>query len=116
MSEANNICKQCGGVTGPFAREVVRTLNMLHQQGTHACIGHPEPSSKHDGDLGHNATVCYQDNGYLAEDGTTFSLEEVSISDKTRRVYLTPSEALSLLAWLRQEENKLQQLAQEDKA
>jgi hypothetical protein len=69
----------------------------------------------HDGDLGHNATVSYTDVGYIdVNDGSSFSLEEVIISDKVRYAYLTPSEALSLLTWLQQEKPKLEQLVKEN--
>lgn len=67
----------------------------------------------HDGDLGHNATVKYVNSLYSSSDGEPYTLEEVSISDKMRHVLLTPKEALSLLAWLKQEELNLHRLARE---
>ena len=66
--------------------------------------------TKHDGDLGHNAMVSYDDCRYESGDGTTFDMEEVLISDKMRHVYITPGEALSLLEWLQQERDRLEQL------
>lgn len=69
--------------------------------------------AKHNGDLGHNATVCYQDAHYISDDGSPFWLPEVLLSDKIRYVYLTPGEALSLLDWLQQNREKLEQLAKE---
>lgn len=69
--------------------------------------------AKHDGDLGHNAMVSYGDCRYSTQDGEIFFNEEVLISDKTRHVYLTAGEALSLLTWLQQEKTKLEQLAEE---
>src|SRR6266487_6364306 len=65
------------------------------------CTCEDSPAKHHDGDLGHNATVSYVDCRYSADDGSTFYLEEVLISDKMRHVYLTPGEALSLLFWLK---------------
>lgn len=67
----------------------------------------------HDGDLGHNAMVGYDDYRYSGDDGSTFYMEEVLISDKMLHVYITPGEALNLLAWLKQEEEKLKQLVKE---
>ena len=69
---------------------------------------------KHDGNLGHNASVTFVDDVYVSdEDGHDFMVESVSISDKTRCVVLVPSEALSLLAWLEQERTKLELLSKE---
>jgi hypothetical protein len=67
----------------------------------------------HDGDLGHNATVKYVNSLYSTTAGEPFTLEEVSISDQMRYVLLTPKEALSLLAWLKQEELNLHRLTRE---
>lgn len=68
----------------------------------------------HDGDLGHNSTVWYEDQRYICWDGSDFYAEEVRISDRTNCATLTPGEALSLLEWLQQEKSKLQQLQSDD--
>ncbi len=67
----------------------------------------------HNGDLGHNASVAYIDDRYEDDDGESFFLESISISDKMRHVVLIPLEALSLLGWLQQEREHLQQLVKE---
>lgn len=65
------------------------------------------------GDLGHNASAFYVMATYVTQNGETFSLEEVMISDKTRYVYLTPKEARRLRLWLEQEEPRLVLLEEE---
>jgi hypothetical protein len=65
---------------------------------------------QHTGDLGHNATVWFDYVPYSWGNGTTSSLEEVAISDKTWCVHLTPSEALSLLRWLSENKPQLEEL------
>lgn len=69
----------------------------------------------HDGDLGHNSVVWYEDMKYIGDDGSSFYCEEVRISDKTHCVTLIPKEALSLLDWLQQERSTLERLVKEGK-
>ncbi len=70
---------------------------------------------KHNGDLGHNAMVSFDECRYSTSDGDTFYFEEVLISDQMRHIFLTPKEALSLLDWLLQEKPKLQRLVEEQR-
>lgn len=78
---------------------------------TTPCTCSPEP--KHDGNLGHNSTVFYEDDPYMTSTGETFYVKSVMLSDKIRHLALIPKEALSLLAWLEQERLTLEQLAKE---
>jgi hypothetical protein len=69
---------------------------------------------KHDGNLGHNAVVWYEDMKYITEDGDVFYNKEINISDKMRWISLIPKEALSLLEWLKQEEPRLRKMIEDE--
>ncbi len=106
MSE--QICQQCGGhkaisyeIAPSYRNGLIGTIEL--------CMC---PPKHHDGDLGHNAMVSIDSCRYSGDDGSTFYLEEVLISDKMRHLYLTPGEALSLLDWLTQEKAKLLRLVE----
>jgi hypothetical protein len=63
----------------------------------------PEPAPKHGGPLGDDdAVVQYAEKGVY-----------ISYISMDEYVYLSPKQALSLLAWLKQEEAELQRLAKE---
>mgnify|MGYP003622941563 CR=1 FL=1 len=110
----NTICKQCGGYTSytsdeTFVKLPARVVLLS------LCPGHPEPAKgSHDGDLGHNATVYYDDDPYSTADGETFYVRSVMISAKMRHIALLPKEALSLLAWLQSERVTLEKLVNEE--
>jgi hypothetical protein len=68
------------------------------------------PQPYHDGKLDTGVTVVEYGEVYQSYKKTT---QGIHICDEDECVYLDPKQALSLLAWLRQEEGKLQQLAKE---
>jgi len=74
------------------------------------CLGHPElpkePKPKHDGMLDEKLRVQY----YRADEE---SLPLVGTTDGTAVSFYTPKQALSLLAWLYQEQETLEALAKE---
>lgn len=119
----SNPCPQCGGQKTPIISISAYQTNTtvpsypMHAPTTHVWPTYIQfcccPQPRHDGDLGHNATVWYEDVSYSSSTGPSFSCCEVAISDKMRHVYLIPSEALSLLRWLQQERPHLEQLVQE---
>ncbi|SRR6266487_720002 len=118
----SNQCRKCGGqkvvyyTAGPCSGNgfITPAIHAISSSTAAICTCEDGTAKHHDGDLGHNATVSFGDCRYSADDGSTFYLEEVLISDKMRHVYLTPGEALSLLFWLKQEEAHLAALAKGD--
>jgi len=88
-------------------------VNGLKGEGYYDMSERELTATKHNGDLGHNTMVSYDHCDYLSNDGEYFSFEEVLLSDKMRYFSLTAKEALSLLAWLQQEREKLKQLVKE---
>lgn len=120
MNEIITSCKQCGGVTS-WTVEIDRSLSdrpISYEPPLNfkLCPGHPKPVTQHDGRLDtreddHQARVTLQEN-YLQWDNTKI----VSISGghgdiEASCCYLDPAQALSLLAWLKQEEESLKRLA-----
>ena len=123
MSEQeNNLCETCGGLkriayTIEFRECAPHSISVNPGQFTapfKLCPGHPEPTPKHDGGLGNDLRVHYDDNlddpWDLANKAT---YKGVRVSNPYGYMPLTPAQALLLLAWLRQEEVKLQRLAKE---
>lgn len=123
MNEIITSCKQCGGLTS-WSFMIDRSLPgapapFAPMPQLMLCPGHPTP--KHDGRLDtreddHQARVTLQEN-YLQWDNTKI----VSISGghgdiEASCCYLDPAQSLSLLAWLKQEEEGLKQLVGGDKA
>lgn len=118
MSE-NNICEQCGGYTSVTDGNITYQFRPVPPGSTFhlggnvlvLCPGHPEPAPKHDGKLdGHgDATASYGKvyHSYKKE------VQGVHIDKLDDGVCLDPQQALSLLAWLRQEESALEQLVKE---
>lgn len=113
-----NVCEQCGGVTGPVAREVARTLHALQAQGKFACPGHPEPTPKHNGLLDE---FDIRDNRHAAieiQQNPTFWNGPVWLYGgygdcESRCISLNPQQALSLLAYLEQKRPVLEQMVKE---
>lgn len=109
-------CDTCGGlknVTFPIAQTKGMEPARAFQPFTYTlCPGHPMP--KHDGRLGgeeHEAqTVDYRQ---LGHGHTYISLRYDDSSRREDDIWLSPKQALSLLAWLKQEEQTLQELAKE---
>lgn len=114
MSE-QSICPICGGV--PNQSVIVRRLPAMNSERVpypiapvppiRLCLGHPEPAPKHDGKLDGDGDAKVQYGAaYPGERG----IYVVDTTDDDS-VYLSPAQALSLLAWLKQEEAELQRLA-----
>lgn len=82
----------------PYGHHVLESTASKYREAS-------EPAPKHDGDLGEHL-VDYR-YGDVEIDKTLNDL------DHPVRVRLRPKEALSLLAWLKQEEPELQRLAKE---
>lgn len=101
-------CKRCGGVTQisygrtPLANPMPETQGLMPPLVFLLCPGHP--AEKHDGHLGEDAFVSLTDSC-----ANIYQIDGDFIS-------LTTKQALSLLAWLRQEEQALKQLAKEQEA
>ena len=116
-------CQRCSGqkvvyyTAGPCSSNgfITPAIHAISSSSAKICTCEDSPAKHHDGDLGHNAMVSFDDCRYSADDGSTFYLEEVLLSDKMRHVYLTPGEALSLLDWLTQEKATLQRLVEEQR-
>lgn len=113
MSNGNNlqanICEQCGGmirieytITFEYCtpREM-RAEPYPHTSPFKLCPGHPDPASKHDGNLSGHSSVEY----YALKDRTWVRLREGG-----ETWILSPAEALSLLSWLQQEKPVVEQL------
>lgn len=116
VSEEDNVCSQCGGikrVDWTISFEECRPVEMRFEPASLAgnwrlCPGHPEPVRKHDGIL--DARSQYFRYVLLTNEGD----RQVVIMDNTFDGFgITPAQALSLLAWLKQEESELQRLAKE---
>ena len=99
MTTEYNLCPTCGGVKGPV---------WPRTYGPCRCADGPMPVSKHDGKLDKDGDAKVQYGAaYPGEEGVYV----IDVSHDA--VYLNPSQALSLLAWLQQEEAKLHRLAKE---
>lgn len=128
-------CKKCGGliiqvesVIEPTIDSVLdiaegKTISNTIERfvvqipvDTELCPGHPETSEKHNGSLDSKAfyTVGYGNVNALLLHGPTYGVTiEGKYSNELGedRVGLTPEQALSLLAWLRHEEETLKSMA-----
>lgn len=119
MSE-NNICEQCGGYTSVTDGNITYQFRPVPPGSTFhlggnvlvLCPGHPEPAPKHDGKIN-----SYYEARYVQDQHRK---ERVFVGDGahslSNHITLSPSESLSLLAWLRQEESTLEQLVKEQEA
>lgn len=102
--QERNLCALCGGplqashlwCPGPHSKEDL------------------EPAPKHDGKLDERGDYTVE--LWVQHGKATVDIDEnISswVCDNPRNVELTPKQALSLLAWLKQEEQELQRLAKE---
>src|SRR2546429_9149585 len=101
----SNICERCGGIkTVYYEVEWLpgkRAALAQHQSSIMKLCMCPIERIKHDGGLGDDYTVAWHYN-------------DIEIRDQGAEcVGLTVQQALSLLAWLRQEESALEALAEE---
>lgn len=117
----NNVCETCGGyktiwykvdlvMKGGPEQTVVPSQGVLTTTPFNLCPGHPEPAPKHDGKMSDYAFVKV--NEYPSVEIASKGDEEATLS-YYEAVHISPKEALSLLDWLRQEEQELQRLAKE---
>lgn len=118
-------CKQCGGLTSwemkIDQRLVGETTSIVPPSSLALCLGHPAP--QHDGRLDTrfdetHARVSLEDNFETWDDSIP---KLVYISGgygdcENYNLYLDPAQALSLLAWLKQEEETLKKLVGGDEA
>jgi len=124
MSEQeSDTCKTCGGVKRidwTISFEQCRPVEMRFDPASLAsgnwrlCPGHSELAPNHDGKLdaqGKHEVSYWKDK--LARQTWVCIEETDDLLDEPEHVQLTPTQALSLLAWLRQEEAELQRLAEE---
>lgn len=115
-TEQGNACPTCGGMlsieyTIQFREARPYMINVSSME--RVCLGHPMPERKHDGQLGSNATVTYGEAATSAwgiVDGIHIEHFDLGQEDVTG---MSPSQALSLLSWLKQEEPTLQKMAKE---
>lgn len=106
-----NICGQCGGVKRidwTISFEECQPVEMRFDPASLAnywrlCPGHPEPVSKHDGQLNEEGTHNVYPNNFNG----------IGISGEGGTIGLPAKEALSLLAWLKQEEDNLHKMAEQ---
>lgn len=119
MSEQeSNICAICGGVKRVYwtiSFEECHPVDVRFDPASLAsnwrlCPGHPEPATKHDGSL-QPASRVYHDVDGLRRPVVRIDGEYQTGPEDT--VELSPHQALSLLAWLKQEEPELERLAKE---
>lgn len=116
-TEQNNICPTCGGVllieyTIQFREACPHSMSVSSTE--RICFGHPEPEpeQKHDGQLGGEADVCYSKVTTSLGIADGIRIEHNDLWDEDI-IGLHPSQALSLLAWLKQEESALEQMVKE---
>jgi hypothetical protein len=76
----------------------------------HQWSGIVPPPPYHDGKLDTGVAVVEYGEVYQSRKKT---IQGIHICDEDECVYLDPKQALSLLAWLRQQENELEQMAKE---
>lgn len=111
----NNVCETCGGyktiwykvdlvMKGGPEQTVVPSQGVLTTTPFNLCPGHPEPAPKHDGQLDkeEDSRVYYN-----------YKREIVVLAGGSSPSFLTPKEALSLLAWLLQEKEALERWIKE---
>ena len=114
MNEGN-MCAICGGYTGTL---LIRKLPALDRDGTpypiaepppaRFCPGHPEHiEGRQSGEISHHLTVAWVETPY--HDAPIVALRPPQIGALPYAL-LYPQQALSLLAWLKQEEAKLEGL------
>lgn len=121
MSEESNVCAICGGMKrieyvigfeeGRPHDMRVESPSLLPEGGWRLCPGHPEPVTAHDGFLDEKRE--YEVSWWQKQsEAPRIYIEETStVKDEPEFVGITPAQALSLLAWLKQEEPELQRLA-----
>lgn len=121
MSEESNVCAICGGVKRvdwTISFEECHPVEMRFDPASlvgdwRLCPGHPTPAQQHDGflDEKHEYEVSY----WQKESKTPkIYIEETDmVKDEPEFVAISPAQALSLLAWLKQEEAEIQRLPKE---
>jgi len=120
MSDSN-ICEQCGGsktiwfkVEAITKADLEKRIELAENKSTtpfKICHGHPEPTIKHDGNLGDGARVC-QDNDFRGPIVVIRGKYNNDIGPEDA-VSLPYKQFLSLLAWGEQNRATMEQLAKE---
>lgn len=107
----SNTCEQCGGqrtvyykIEPVYGNNYTSAALAISPSTMKLCMC-PVPRPKHDGKLDEH------DEMEVRLDGKYVRLEE-----PWREILLNPKQALSLLAWLTQERETLERLAEEDKS
>lgn len=124
MSEESNVCKICGGVkrvNWTISFEECHPVEMHFDPAAlagdwHLCPGHPGLATKHDGflDEKHEYEVSWWQRDSAMP--RVYIEETSTMKEEPEFVGISPAQALSLLAWLRQEEAELRRLAGESTA
>lgn len=70
----------------------------------------PTPRPRHDGTIGRDLVVGYDDEPHVLRGGDTVFVKSVTISNTAHAIAFLPQEALSLLSWLQQERGALEQM------
>lgn len=118
MSNTNNTCSQCGGqktvyfkVEPTYSNGFTPAVHAITNNTLNICTC-PSPKEKHDGRIDDEYLIHY---GEVYAKGLENCIGGIIIDDlllnDTSDWHFRPSQALSLLAWLKQEEDALQQLA-----
>jgi hypothetical protein len=107
------ICSTCGGINGSSVTEIVNRINTdAPNPWAYVCPGHAKPEPKHDGKLD-DYSVSYADPIYSVY-GPTAGIR-IKCHGGPEQADLTYTQALFLLAWLRQEETTLEKMAGSEK-
>lgn len=70
----------------------------------------PTPRPRHDGTIGRDLVVGYDEEPHILRSGDTVFVKSVTISNTAHAIAFLPQEALSLLSWLQQEKGMLEQM------
>lgn len=112
--QESNRCPICGGTlridyTITFHQAHPHTMRVSDM--SRMCFGHPEPERMHDGNIGDGCHVYYYDESW---DAHGIRIEGGCCTGSEDSTFLLPHRALSLLAWLKQEEQHLTQMVAEE--